>query len=210
MMEPDEPIRVLQVDGDPDFVDVTATFLERGSDRIDVLTATSPGEAPDVPGEYDVDCVVSDTICHGQTASIFSRPSARSIPNCPSFCIPARARRRSPPTPSRRASLVISRRRVAPTSTRSWRTGSETPSRPGGRRPTPGRASTASNKLKTVPPCVVRLDCEGRFVFANDRAVEVLGLGENELTNRSYNDRSGRYSTRTAIRCRSRISRSHG
>lgn len=42
--------------------------------------------------------------------------------------------------------------------------------------------------LKTVPGCVVQLDADGQFVFANDRAEEVLGLERDELTNRAYND----------------------
>jgi PAS domain S-box-containing protein len=42
--------------------------------------------------------------------------------------------------------------------------------------------------LKTVPGCVVQLDRDGQFVFANDRAEEVLGLERDELTERAYND----------------------
>jgi PAS domain S-box-containing protein len=42
--------------------------------------------------------------------------------------------------------------------------------------------------LKTVPGCVVQLDADGRFVFANERAEEVLGLETDELTDRAYND----------------------
>ena len=42
--------------------------------------------------------------------------------------------------------------------------------------------------LKTVPGCVVKLDAEGAFVFATERAAEVLGLDSEELTDRTYND----------------------
>mgnify|MGYP000728310511 CR=1 FL=1 len=42
--------------------------------------------------------------------------------------------------------------------------------------------------LKTVPACVVQLNTDGEFVFANDRAKEVLGLERDELTDRAYND----------------------
>ncbi|MFB6211861.1 MAG: PAS domain S-box protein [Halobacteriales archaeon] len=42
--------------------------------------------------------------------------------------------------------------------------------------------------LKTVPACVVQLDANGEFVFANDRAEDVLGLTESKLTERTYND----------------------
>jgi PAS domain S-box-containing protein len=42
--------------------------------------------------------------------------------------------------------------------------------------------------LKTVPGCVVQLDADGRFVFANERAEEVLGLDSDDATGRTYND----------------------
>lgn len=42
--------------------------------------------------------------------------------------------------------------------------------------------------LKTVPACVVQLNPSGKFVFANDRAEEVLGLEPDDVTDRAYND----------------------
>ena len=42
--------------------------------------------------------------------------------------------------------------------------------------------------LKTVPACVVQLNAAGEFVFANDRAEEVLGLDPDTVTERAYND----------------------
>ena len=55
-----EPIRVLHVDDDPDFVELAATFLERADDRFVVEMATSVDEGLDCLAETDVDCVVSD------------------------------------------------------------------------------------------------------------------------------------------------------
>ncbi|MXR50253.1 PAS domain S-box protein [Halovenus sp. WSH3] len=42
--------------------------------------------------------------------------------------------------------------------------------------------------LKTVPACVVELDDNGEFIYANQRATEVLGLQRSEVTERTYND----------------------
>ncbi len=42
--------------------------------------------------------------------------------------------------------------------------------------------------LKTVPGCVVQLDADGQFVFANERAEEILGLESDEVTDRTHND----------------------
>ena len=54
-----EQIRVLHVDDQPDFVDLTATALEREDDRLSVETATSAAEGLDQLTE-SIDCVVSD------------------------------------------------------------------------------------------------------------------------------------------------------
>jgi PAS domain S-box-containing protein len=42
--------------------------------------------------------------------------------------------------------------------------------------------------LKTTPGCVVQLNTDGQFVFANQRATEVLGLERSAVTDRTYND----------------------
>jgi len=42
--------------------------------------------------------------------------------------------------------------------------------------------------LDAMPGCVVELDAEGRFVYANRRAKDVLGLDRSAVTDRSYDD----------------------
>ncbi|MFB6282297.1 MAG: PAS domain S-box protein [Haloferacaceae archaeon] len=63
-----DPVRVLHVDDDPEFAELTATFLERADDRMTVETATSAAEGRrrlaaagtgSRPG-VGIDCVVSD------------------------------------------------------------------------------------------------------------------------------------------------------
>lgn len=53
-------IRILHVDDDPDFTDMTATFLEREDERFIVETATSASEGLDHVTENQIDCIVSD------------------------------------------------------------------------------------------------------------------------------------------------------
>jgi PAS domain S-box-containing protein len=55
-----EPIRVLQVDDDGEFVDLASTFLERAHEDIEVITAASVGEGLETLAATTVDCVVSD------------------------------------------------------------------------------------------------------------------------------------------------------
>ncbi len=52
-------IRILRVDDDPEFADLTATVLER-EERFSVTTATSAAEALGMVGNRPPDCVVSD------------------------------------------------------------------------------------------------------------------------------------------------------
>jgi len=54
-----DPIRVLHVDDEPDFLDLVATMLEDEIDRATVERATTASEALDLL-ERRVDCVVSD------------------------------------------------------------------------------------------------------------------------------------------------------
>ena len=42
--------------------------------------------------------------------------------------------------------------------------------------------------LKTIPSCVVQLNPDGQFIFANVRAETVLGLDKDDLEYRAYND----------------------
>ncbi|WP_435181947.1 PAS domain S-box protein [Halorussus sp. AFM4] len=56
----DEPIQLLHVDDEPDFVELTATYLERADEQFSVETATSVGEGLTRLTEADFDCIVSD------------------------------------------------------------------------------------------------------------------------------------------------------
>ncbi|SDZ90340.1 PAS/PAC sensor hybrid histidine kinase [Haloplanus vescus] len=55
-----EPVTVLHVDDNPDFLDLSSTFLERVNDSLTVETATTIEAALDRLEGGDVDCVVSD------------------------------------------------------------------------------------------------------------------------------------------------------
>jgi len=53
-------IRVVHVDDDPEFADLTAEFLQRENERLAVQTAGDPGEARAALAGGAVDCIVSD------------------------------------------------------------------------------------------------------------------------------------------------------
>jgi len=55
-----EDVDVLHVDDEPEFADLTRTFLEREDDRFTVETATSADEGLEILADRPPDCVVSD------------------------------------------------------------------------------------------------------------------------------------------------------
>ncbi|PSQ62568.1 MAG: hypothetical protein BRD21_05665, partial [Halobacteriales archaeon SW_8_66_22] len=55
-----EPIRVLHVDNDPEFADLTAEFLRRENEAFSVITVREPEAARATLAEEPIDCVVSD------------------------------------------------------------------------------------------------------------------------------------------------------
>jgi PAS domain S-box-containing protein len=58
--DPAAEIRVLHVDDDPEFADLTASFLQKSDPTFAVSTATSPTEALELFRKEAFDCVVSD------------------------------------------------------------------------------------------------------------------------------------------------------
>jgi PAS domain S-box-containing protein len=77
------PIRVLHVDDEADFADVTAVYLEREDDRLRVETATTPSEGLDRLAADDFDCVVSDYDMPRQTGIEFLESVRERHPDLP-------------------------------------------------------------------------------------------------------------------------------
>ena len=78
-----EPIHVLHVDDDPDFVELAATFLEREDERFAVETATSVAAGLDRLAELSVDCIVSDYDMPGRNGIEFLETVREEHPKLP-------------------------------------------------------------------------------------------------------------------------------
>jgi PAS domain S-box-containing protein len=78
-----DTIRVLHVDDEPDFADLTATFLEREDGRIEVRTATAPEEGLDILSDRRIDCVVSDYEMPGTNGIEFLEAVRETYPDLP-------------------------------------------------------------------------------------------------------------------------------
>ena len=78
-----ESIRVLHVDDDPRFAELTGTFLEREDDRFDVITATTVSDGLARLDETDIDCIVSDYEMPGQNGIDFLEAVRDDDPDLP-------------------------------------------------------------------------------------------------------------------------------
>jgi len=78
-----ESVRVLHVDDEPDFAELTVEFLERIDDGLAVETATGAGEGFDRLAEGDYDCVVSDYDMSGRNGIEFLGTVRQQYPRVP-------------------------------------------------------------------------------------------------------------------------------
>ncbi|MFC7078585.1 PAS domain S-box protein [Haloarcula halophila] len=79
----DRPIRILHVDDQPDFTDLTATYLERKDDSFSIATAKSADEGIELLRETDFDCIISDYDMPGKTGLDFLETVREGYPNLP-------------------------------------------------------------------------------------------------------------------------------
>jgi len=79
----DSPIRVLHVDDDPDFAELTAELLEREDSRISVTTATGPVDGRERLESTEFDCIVSDFDMPGESGIAFLETVRADYPDLP-------------------------------------------------------------------------------------------------------------------------------
>ena len=82
-MDSAAPIRVLHVEDDEQFAELTATYLARFEDRIAVETAADVDEGLDALASGEADCVVSDYDMPGRTGIEFLEAVRADRPNLP-------------------------------------------------------------------------------------------------------------------------------
>jgi PAS domain S-box-containing protein len=82
--------RVLQVDDEPDFLEMSATLLERTGDGLEVVTAEGGEEALEMLSDQPVDCVVSDYDMPGMDGLELLREVRERYPGTPFILLTAR------------------------------------------------------------------------------------------------------------------------
>ena len=184
-----DAIDVLHVDDEPDVADLTAEFLTQADERLAVHTATHPDDGIDILTHREIDCVVSDYDMPGWTGIGFLEAVRERHPDLPFILYTGKVSEEvaseaisagvtdylQKGTGTEQYDILANRIRNAVSAQRAMTDATH-------------RRHRLEQMLKTVPSCVVQLDHEGRFVFANDRAVEVLGLSESALTDRTFSD----------------------
>jgi len=78
-----EPVRVLHVDDEPGFVELTTELLPNEDGRIEVETATSAAEGLDRLADGEIDCVVSDYDMAGSNGIEFLEAVREEYPELP-------------------------------------------------------------------------------------------------------------------------------
>jgi PAS domain S-box-containing protein len=184
-----DTVRVLLVDGDADFAGAAATDLEEHDHGFSVTVAPTASEATERIRAERFDCVVSGYDLPERDGIALLETVRDAYPDLP-FVLYTDAGSEEVAAAAISADVTEYLQRAADTDGHaalaeeirtavgsSWATGQGASQR-----------ERLEQILKTVPGCVVEVDGDGRFVYANRRAEEVLGLNQSEVTSRAYND----------------------
>lgn len=82
MFMPDA-IRILHAEDDPDFADLTATYLQREDERFEVTTASDTTVAHEHLATHEFDCIVSDHDMPGENGIEFLTSVRAEFPDLP-------------------------------------------------------------------------------------------------------------------------------
>jgi PAS domain S-box-containing protein len=182
-------INVLHIDDKPSFAELTATYLEKESDRFNVETVTSASEGLKRITDRPPDCVVSDYEMPGQDGIELLESVREEYPDLPFILYTGKG---SEEVAAEAISAGVTDYLQKDTGTGQYTVLANRIRNAVSARQSAIEANRRRHRLeqilKTVPGCVVQLNADGQFVFANERAEEVFGLTSDELTDRSYND----------------------
>ena len=182
-------IRVLHVDDEELFADLTAESLELADDRLHVETATSAREGLELLGDPPPDCVVSDYDMPQMDGLEFLETVRAEHPGVPFILF----------TGQGSESIAGDAISAGVTDYLQKRTGTEQFELLANRITNAVTAHQAQQRatdrldelqqiLRTVPAAVMRVDSQAAVVFANQRATEMLGVEATGEGGQSYTD----------------------
>ncbi|RLM97191.1 PAS domain S-box protein [Haloarcula sp. Atlit-7R] len=189
MLSPSDTVRLLYVDDEPDFAATAAALLERENDRFRVETAPNAEDALERLAESPVDCIVSDYDMPGRDGIEFLEAVRKEYPDLPLILFTGKG---SEEVASDAISAGVTDYMQKEGGTDQYTLLANRVQNVVAAKQSATEAKRRRHRLeqilKTVPSCVVQLDRDGQFVFANQRAVDVLGLSQSAVKDRAYND----------------------
>ncbi|MFY4812894.1 PAS domain S-box protein [Haloarcula sp. AONF1] len=189
MLSTSDTVRLLHVDDEPDLAETAAAFLERENDRLQVETASSAEDALERLEASTFDCIVSDYDMPGRDGIEFLEAVREEYPDLPLILFTGKG---SEEVASDAISAGVTDYLQKEGGTDQYTLLANRVQNAVEARQSATEAKRRRHRLeqilKTVPSCVVQLDRDGQFVFANQRAVDVLGLSQSAVKDRAYND----------------------
>ncbi len=177
MPEPPGQIAVLHVDDDPEFTALTAAALERRDARFDVETATSAEEGLELVEDSPPDCIVSDYDMPGMDGLAFLETVRAEHPELPFLLFTSDG---TETVASDAISAGVTDYLQKQTEIGQYDRLANRVENAVATRRAEQRASSRSRELRqvleTVTAAVVRVDGDGRVVFANDRAATMFDI----------------------------------
>ena len=188
-VDPADSITVLHVDDEPDFASVAAEFVRRLDERIEVETEATVDQAMSRLRSSSIDCVVSDYDMPGENGIEFLESVRDTHPDLP-FILYTGKGSEEVASDAISAGVTDYLQKKGGTDQYSILANKIANAVEGYRSATVAkhRQHRMEQILKILPSCVVQIDADGQFVFANDRAKEVLGLDPLVVSERTYND----------------------
>lgn len=187
--EYEDAIHVLHVDDDEDFAELTATFLENEDGRLTVETAPNASEGLTRLADTTFDCVVSDYEMPDQNGIEFLETVRDTNPNLPFILFTGKG---SETVAGEAISAGVTDYLQKETGTDQYTILANRITNAVAANRMNAEVTRARQRLEqileTVPECIVELNPEGEFIFANERAADVLGLERSEVIGRTYND----------------------